>query len=91
MLRLHGTEPAGEKCLILFWFFTELFLKWFAVRCNKLQAAAQWNRGQECVWNEMGNSQQLDQLSYCRVLATPRCMGGEAGKLLLLVETRSHN
>lgn len=71
-------------------FFTELTLKWFAVWCDKLQAAAQWNRGQECVWDEGRNSQQLNQLGYQGALATPKCVGGEAGKLLLLVETRSH-
>lgn len=44
------------------------------------QAAGCWNRGQECVWDEGGNSQQLNQLGYPRASATPRCVGGEAGK-----------
>lgn len=44
------------------------------------QAAGCWNRGQECVWDEGGNSQQLNQLGYAGASATPKCVGGEAGK-----------
>lgn len=42
------------------------------------------------MWDEEGNSQQLNQLGYPGASATPKCVGGEAGKLLVLVEATSH-
>lgn len=79
-----------KNVLFFFFFLAELTLKWFGVWCDNLQAAAQWNRGEERVWDEGGNRQQLNQLGYRRASATPKCVGGEAGKLLVLVEATSH-
>lgn len=50
------------------------------VLCVVWQASGCWNRGQECVWDEGGNSQQLNQLGYPGASATPKSVGGEAGK-----------
>lgn len=67
-------------------------LKWFGVWCDKLKTAAQWSRGQERAWDEEREpAVKLNQLDYCRALATLKCMGREAGMLLLLVEARNHS
>lgn len=67
-------------------------LKWFGVQCDKLKTAAQWSRGQECAWDEEREPAiKLNQLGFCGALATLKCMGREAGMLLLLVEARSHS
>lgn len=69
--------------------FTKLTLKWFGVWCDKLQAVARWNRGQECVWDEGRNSQQFNQLGYGEALATPKNVGGRQESFCYLLSKES--